>query len=451
MPEVTVLGAGGATVTISLTSADNAAAAQSAVDVVNSLTSKGLVDMQISSGAASLPAPQNFLAGTVLMGNGFSGTTGDQYLLIGASGKGENAVLGGQNFRTVVVAGNGSDLSYGNQSQDGQVWLGDNKSNVANFEGKVTVNTEAGDYLLVADKGTTNVVNLGAGGTLAVTAMESVLGATTVNAAGAATVTAFGSSTVPVQMNLTKGDALVAVLDTSAVVINPGAANATVLGDAAGHGSATLFGGSGSVLVADLQGHFTGGSAGNNIMFSSTVTGSSTLVGGNASLVGGAAGAPVDILVAQGAGQTLTAGIGNASLIAVQQTGGTGGSTFNIGAGFATVLGYEGGGNIYSFFGYGAAEVFSHGVEASVPATAANLFFDTGVGTGSYVIADFVSGFDVFQVTKDFTITFVAAGDAPSGIETTTLQIAGGATFSFFDATADGVADIKDSDVTKLV
>ena len=54
MANVTVLGAGGATVTISLSSADNAAAAQTAVNFVNKLTTSGIVDQQVWSGVGTL-------------------------------------------------------------------------------------------------------------------------------------------------------------------------------------------------------------------------------------------------------------------------------------------------------------------------------------------------------------------------------------------------------------
>ena len=458
MADVTVLGAGGATVTIALTSAQNAAAAQIAVDAVNKLTAAGLVDMQIAAGAGSLPAPGNVLAGAVFTGTGFSGGTGDQYLLLGANGEGANSALGGANFRTVVVAGNGSDLSYGNLSQDGQVWLGKNKANVANLEGNVTVNTDDGSYLLVSDKGTTNTVNLGAGAILSVADLGGEMGATTVNAAGAATVVAFGDSTVASSINLQSGKALVALIDSGSALINPGAANVTVVGDAGGNGSATLFGGTGSAFVADGIGKFTGGSQSanqgfgfRNVMFSSTVSGSATLVGGDSTVVGNAPNAPKDVLIAAGKGQTLIAGTGNASLFAVQETGATGGSTFQIGAGFSTVFGYDFGGNTFSFFGFGAAEVQGHD-ETEEGTQVANLYFDTGVGTGSYIIGDFVSGLDVFQVTKDFTISFLAADDPANveGVERTTLQITGGATYTFFDTTADGNAEILSTDVTKL-
>ena len=437
MADVTVLGAGGATVTISLTSADNAAAAQSAVNVVNNLNNLGLLDMQEVAGAGTTPAATNFLGGLMLTGSGFSDDTGAQYIFVGQNSPGSNLVLGGANFRTVVVAGDGSDLTYANLSQNAQVFYGKNNGAFVNYSGNMTVATEDGDYLLASDVDTNTTVNLGAGAGLNILDVGNGLGATTVNAAGNATINTFGSSptvSALTNINLTSGNVDVAVVSASAI-INPGAANVLILGDA--DGSATLFGGTGSATVGGVKGMFTGGSAGDNDMITSTVSGSTTMIGG------AAVGAPADFLLAQGSGNTLQNGAGDGLLISLDGAfGATGGNIFNLGSGEATVFSAFGG-NTFNFTGDGGAQVQTR-FDGST--TTANRFFDFG-GTGDYSIDGFITDVDTIELGDVFTIGFVAA-ETPSGQDVTILNVLNGATYFFFDDTPDGVADIKESDVT---
>ncbi len=437
MADVTVLGAGGATVTISLTSADNAAAAQSAVNVVNNLNNLGLLDMQEVAGAGTTPAATNFLGGLMLTGSGFSDDTGAQYIFVGQNSPGSNLVLGGANFRTVVVAGDGSDLTYANLSQNAQVFYGKNNGAFVNYSGNMTVATEDGDYLLASDVDTNTTVNLGAGAGLNILDVGNGLGATTVNAAGNATINTFGSSptvSALTNINLTSGNVDVAVVSASAI-INPGAANVLILGDA--DGAATLFGGTGSATVGGVKGMFTGGSAGDNDMITSTVSGSTTMIGG------AAVGAPADFLLAQGSGNTLQNGAGDGLLISLDGAfGATGGNIFNLGSGEATVFSAFGG-NTFNFTGDGGAQVQTR-FDGST--TTANRFFDFG-GTGDYSIDGFITDVDTIELGDVFTIGFVAA-ETPSGQDVTILNVLNGATYFFFDDTPDGVADIKESDVT---
>ena len=451
MADVTVLGAGGATVTISLTSAQNAAAAQSAVNVMNAMTKTGLMEMQLHTGAGSLPAPQNFLAGAIFEGTGSSGGSGDQYVFFGATGKGENIVGGGANFRTVVVAGNDSDLVYANSSRDGLVWLGKNNGGVANYEGKVTMFTEGGVNWLSTEAGATSHVTLGVGGTLQVGDLEGndgkfSMGAATVNAAADSTVLVYGqSTTVGTTINLQGDGVLVALEGAGSALINPGSHNSTVVGDPdGGTGAATLFGGSGSHLVGYGQGLFIGGSAGGNQMFSSTVAGSATLRAGSS------ASSKADLLAAGGKGQVLDAGAGNATLIATADFGATGGSTFIIGAATVNATGFDLGGNTFNVSGGNHTQTFIDGRDTTAEGTQlGNQYFDLGTTGGTVVVTDFITGLDTFQVTQNFNIFFFAQSETQE-TETTILVLDGGATYAFFDATADGVQDIFNTDVTKV-
>lgn len=458
MADVTVLGAGGATVTIALSSAQTAAAAQLAVNKVNALTAYDQVDVQTQTGAGTLPAVHYLAAAVIFNGTGYNSTTGDLYRLIAATGKGENGALGGKNVRTTVISGDDSNLSYSNQSSNGEVFFGKNTGDITNFLGTLTATTSDGSHGLTAVVGTNSTVNLGAGGNLRITDMGQGLGVVTVNALGSATIGVFGTASTisgAVNMNLTKGSVQIGIVDRAAV-INPGAANATILGNGSATSSATLFGGTGSVRVDFLTGSFTGGSAGGNLMRTSSVSGSTTLTGG-----AGSATVPGDALSAAGAGQTLNAGSGNTTLAAVAVNGATGGSTFNVGTGISTVFGFEGGGNTVNFGGAGISQVL--GRNGSVPG-AANSYNDVAVydgyeaviraaagegGGGQFTIHDFATGLDTLTVKNAFSITFFALGDPANatGSEVTLLQVVGGGSYTFFDSTPDGVQDIFATDV----
>ncbi len=447
MADVTVLGAGGATVTIALSSAQVSTAAQFAVNKVNSLTALDLVDVQTQTGAGTLPALTNSLGAVVFNGTGFSGLTGDSYRLIAATGTGANAVLSGRNPATTVVVGDNANLTYANVSSNADVFIGKNNSAIVNFEGKVTASTADGTHLIASAIGTKTTVNVGVGGTLNIRDVGGLgLGATTVNALGSSTINAFATSaTLPGLVNMTLKSGNVAIglgaipggSGGASAIINPGAANVTIVGNVAA--SATLFGGTGSVAVDGVMGNFTGGSAGGNLMRTSTVSGSTTLTGG------GTVGTPGDALNAQGANQTLNAGVGNTTLAAVTANGATGGSTFNVGIGISTVFGFEGGGNTVNFGDTGTSQVLGRN---GATTGSANLYNDVGSG-GQFTIHDFTTGLDTLSVKNAFSITFFALTDPANatGSEVTLLQVVGGGSYTFFDATPDGVQNIFNTDV----
>ena len=87
-------------------------------------------------------AATNVLGGVMLTSKGFTDDTGAQYLFIGQNSPGSNAVVGGANFRTVVVAGDGSDLNYPNLSQNAQVVYRKKQGPFSNHNGQTT-NTPA--------------------------------------------------------------------------------------------------------------------------------------------------------------------------------------------------------------------------------------------------------------------------------------------------------------------
>jgi hypothetical protein len=470
MPEVTVLGAAGATVTLTLSSAQTAAAAQLAVNKVNALNLAGILDVQMLSTVIALNLnalpPLTKSLGALIIDDGVfqAQPTGDAYRLFAVKALQLGAFISGRNAATTVIAEDNAVMEYGNVSANADVYLGKNESAVVNFEGKVTATTSDGVNAVATKVGSSTIVNVGIGGTVNFTDVQELfkpvtaanfMGATTVNALGSATINAFAHTGDPglVNMTLKSGNVNIGLAGHfggtggASAIINPGAANVTIVGNVAA--SATLFGGSGSVAVDGVMGNFTGGSAGGNLMRTSTVSGSTTLTGG------GAVGTLGDALNAQGANQTLNAGAGNTTLAAVTKNGATGGSIFNINQGISTVFGFEGGGNTINFGGTDSSTMsILLGRNNGVGPVLGNAYNDLNTygGEGArpqFSIFDFETGLDTLTVKSAFEITFFAANNPANltGFEVTTLKVSGGGFYTFFDPTADGVQNIFATDV----
>lgn len=465
MANVTVLGAGGATVTISLSSADNAAAAQIAANFINALTEFKLLDQQTWSGSGTLPGPQALLSGVIIGGAGtVIGTAGDlgtlthQYVSVAVNAAGESTVIGAQNFNTTAIFGDSSAVTYGNQSQNAEVFFGNGSNVLLNFQGHANMTGTDGTYIIETDSDASTTATIGGKAILLFSDLSGNSGANIVNlAAGSnATVSAAGASTIPATINAVDGKMFVAIFDKGHAVINPGAANVTVVGAVSAvkgsptgvdyGGAATLFGGTGSVVVSGGQGVFTGGLAGNNLMFTSTVAGSATLTGGGSG----------DLVIAQGSGQLLIAGAGNETLYA-RAANSTGANTFFAGNGFTTVFGGQQGGNTYVFSGLGASEVDGRDEAAAGVAsqnTYLNVDVDGNAATGgTHFIGDFLTGVDTLQISTADTavVTYFAPGASGSPMGTiggTQVLVSSGATYNFFESGALG-QDIFDSDITK--
>jgi serralysin len=454
MPDVTVLGAGGATVTIALTSAQNAAAAQVALIGVSKLVQAGVLEQQVWSGTGTIPAPGALLGGAIISTPGDVGALTPQFTSAVVNAQGNTTLIGAVNAQTTVVGGDGANLVYGNNSSNGFITFGASNSALVNFAGTADARTDQGNYVVLTGAGATSNVNAGSGGLIVTGGIAGNAGSTTVNTGtGNVTVFAAGASTVPVTVNASAGNLFLVNQNAGSAIINPGAANVTVVGNATDLGGrTTLFGGSGSVVIANGQGAFTGGAAGGNVMFSSTVAGSATLQGGGAAASGTIPGTPGDWLIARGENQLLIAGAGNATLFA-RTADATGGSTFLAGAGFSTVFGHGQGGNTFLFAGAGSALVDAR--DGTGTATA-NIFRDFAQPGGKHFIADFTTGVDQFQLTGDFTLNFFTAnqvgnpfGDT-SANAVTQLSLTNGTTYYFFDTNNDGVQDVNVSDITKL-
>ena len=155
MANVTVLGASGATVTIALTSGDNAGAAQTAAEFINSINTFGILDQQTWSGSGTLPAPSNLLGGALITTPGDVGALSAQYVSVMVNAKGDSTVVGPQNSAATVIAGDGSDLTFLNLSQTAQVFFGANDGTLINQGGVANMRSEAGAHVVLTGEGAT--------------------------------------------------------------------------------------------------------------------------------------------------------------------------------------------------------------------------------------------------------------------------------------------------------
>lgn len=457
MADVTVLGAGGSTVTIALNSTENAAAAQTALKFVSKQVDNGILDQFTYPGTGTVPAPSNLLGGLIISGttDQNAGALVSQYVSAVVNSTGKTTIVGTSNSNATVVAGDGSALTYLNLASNAKIFLGAGN----HFVQQSTVT--AGAQINI-DKGATYIDAKIAGTNTTINAFDKSLtlieagGNVKVNVqSGSQIVAVQGNSTVPVTVTGTSGSLEYLALGGKAI-INPGAANVTVFGNV-GKGTATVFGTSavidgktvtaeaftGKLTLVDGQGYFIGGTGGGNRLFTSTVTGSATLQGGGTG----------DLLFSRGAGQVLIAGAGAETLTGFVVDASVGGSTFFSGGGDATIFGNTGGGNI---FGLGAGLSLIDGrdegaiTKAGLGTGKANTFFDAAPG-GTHLVSDFVSGLDTFNLSISTgaqsvaSLKFFNTGDAGSPFTKgagTELKLSGGTTILFFDT------NVKSTDIT---
>ncbi len=375
MANVTVLGTGGSTVNIPFASADNAAAAQAALNSVNRFIALGADDVvDIPSGTAPLPPASGDFAATVGEIGQLNGSAQGQlpigYTTLINTSSNLVAYAGAEDTTLVESGGNGI-FFYANTALNARVFLGGGVNDVFNaFDGtSMTVNVDgptspggAGAAIIDGAYGSTTV-NLFDGG------LADVLqGDVSVIAQPGTTVVEVSApsagSTDVVTVSGMAGSLINYIPGGGNAFITPGAADVIVLGSTLG-GSETLFGGTavvngqtltgpaftGKATVAGGTGYFQGGSAGGNLLISSSVAGAATLVGGgNGDLIG-----------AYGANDLLIAGVGNETL-----TGGLGSTSSLPGSGLTFVTGDasaqdlvvgDGGGNDTIKLGSGSATI----------------------------------------------------------------------------------------------
>ncbi len=353
MPNVTIAGAGGATVTLSFDSATNAALARTLAGAVSAGVAAGSIVpasstnglppavpagkigewLQQTKGSTALPAGYGAIVATkaaTILGTGETNATVlSSGGLVFHSGGGSGTVVAGGGANRIVIPQAAGDWSINTGAG--------NDSILALGDGDDTVRAGAGR----------NVIQLGDGADLVLSEGRDriVLGA------GSATILASGGGC--------GDDAAQQVWGGSGTLFFVGAGAATVFG---GTGSATIHGGDG-------PNEFRGGSAGNNVMYAG---------GGRATLFAGGDG---DILYAEGShkqelhgstgASTLFGALadGNNSFFAgsgvTAITGGWGNDRFVGGAGDSTITGGPGK-DIYSFInGLSGGEDLIYGFDSN--------------------------------------------------------------------------------------
>lgn len=440
MANVTVLGTGGSTVTISLTSAENAAVAQTALTFISKQITNGILDQVVYAGTGQIPEPTNLLGGVIIDKAADAGALGSNISAI-VTGTGKSTVVGTFATNSTVVAADGAELTFLNLSKNANIVLGTGnhfiQQSTVGAGAKIAVD-EGSTYIDTKLAGTNTTINAA---TKSLVLLETGGNVTVNTGTGADAVVALqGSGTVPVTVNAASGNLQYLALG-GAALINPGNANVTVFGNV-GAGRASVFGSplsTGKLTVVDGQGEFKGGGAGGNLMFTSTVAGSATLIGGGAN----------DLLVSQGANQVLIAGAGASTLTGRFIDESVGGSTFFGSGDRATIFGNTGGGNTF-FFSNGITEVDGRDEAKDVGPLSQNTYGVAAAG-GTHFVADFVSGTDkLISGGATVNIEFFAAGQTGSpfiGAAGTRVTLSGGTTIFFNDTGKDGVQDFKASDI----
>lgn len=446
-PSATVLSAqGGGTVTIPYTTASVAAAAQTAlfglstltalgaypeylvtsaavqiptvagfggvIDTVSSSVNLGILNPNIASLVDNSPSVLAVIGGTAttLVANGISSTGGVSPLIYQNQAIGSTAFLGGGNtYFTEVFAGDSSTIYV------------DSISSVPGSGGGAIVDLSTVGTAATINGQNNTLTNIIPGGTALFNAQGS----------GTVAVQVSAGATVPATIVGAGGVGSIVELAPSAgnAYIQPGSASFIYAPNPGATGSVTLYGGNigagpvaptftGTATVNGGTGYFAGGSGGSgstiNIMSTSTVVAATTLLGGGSG----------DILTGFGAGDLLIAGAGNESLLGGVSTLTGAGERLRAGSGSTFINGDAGGFDTIST-GTGTATVnLGHGTTSA----SGNLIRELGVG-GSTTINGFLSSpfpnHDTFVAVNGVTVTSMTtvagtAGAGPNGTAGTT-------------------------------
>jgi hypothetical protein len=398
MPNVTVLGASGSTVTIPFTSAANATAAQNALFKISEMVQANFLTQYQYPGSGSVPLPA-ILGGVVVSGStpqnvgllpaGYysvanNATNGIPTTVTGIGGGSVAVTLPGTTvtgtYNPMTVASGQGGIVFLNVSSNASIFLGGGTNIIAEgYTGaKAVINADVGDTFVGAALGSTTVnafsgaavqVSTGGTGTAVINALGDnqigVIGGggapVTVNAARGANLQFIGTANAPAYINLTKG-------------------NVTV---AANSGALTLTGGfSGNALVFANHG-VIGGGTGTNYLITDSLAGATTLFGAGAN----------DTMIGQGAGNTYVAN--GASDLISDLSGGKGATYISGGGGQSTIMGSLG---ANSTFNLGAGTVMAYG-QHGLSLNQGNVYTDAYNGANKVVIGDFVQGLDAFSLT----------------------------------------------------
>lgn len=441
MPNVTVLGAAGATVTIPFTSAANAAAAQTALNTISDLVRTSTLTQYQYPGTGSVPAPTLF-GGVVVSGNApvnLGLLPGGEYSLVnnatnGSPGMPGTTVVGTYNPMT-VASGTGG-IVFLNASSNAQIFLGGGTNILA--EGvsgaSAVINTGSDDTHVDARMGATtiNAFDTAAiqvwGGTTG-SAVVNALGDNLVNVLGdngtnAVSVFGIGGGALPADIPGAPGNLSIIGTAGTSLYVDPGSDNITV---AANSGNLTLIGGSGNALVFGNHGMIDGGT-GTNYLMTDSLAGATTLMSAGFN----------DTMIGQGAGNTYIAN-GNNALIADFSAGNSaGGAIYTTGGGGNDTIFGSLASN--STFNLGAGTVLAYG-QHGLDLSRGNIYTDAYDGANQITIGDFVVGHDVFSLSASASGAHFSssqyydnAGGSPFAAAGTQVLLTDGTTINFIGA-----------------
>ena len=444
MASVTISGPGTPTVNVPFNSVANNALAQDALNLVSAAATSGALGTYAPTvGGAfpgdTVPGPTGTASVTGLVDTvtGFFNLAGSHNAEIVVTGN-ATAYINSDTIPATIVAGANSSLVLHNNSPDAQIFLGGgvnaitqdypSVSAVINVDGDPTA---VGGVVVDAQLGFTTI-NMFAYANASVEAGGQIL----VNAEpGLEQLALWGSSTVPVTVTGTAGSTLYLLNDANAF-IEPAAGNLLILPGS--FGNTTLFGGSvtiggqaytapvfsGSATVFGGTGYLQGGTAGNNILVSSTLSSAATLVGGNSRTL---PGTNTDLLDLYGANDLAKAGSGSAVLAAFAS-----GDTLVGGTGVDLLIDAASVGGNTIGFGLGNSTAYGHWSST----TTDNVFYQaagSSVGTiASDTIADFKVGTDKFSLSLS-SGSVSLSGITYSGT-TSTAKLTDGTMISFVNA-----------------
>jgi hypothetical protein len=456
MAQATVLGSGSTTVTIPVTSQDNANAMQAALNAISSGVLASTLTQVNYVGGSTLPAVSTPQGGVVEQGTSTVPLApfqlGNGYVSAVLNGVAAQTVITGIGSNQTIASGT-KGATVGNLGTNTQVFfgggnnafvefaattLGLNPSAVIGLDGNGNFDLSGGSTTVNASNGT--VLNL----------INNVNGQNIVNFAAGASTTAsnvieFSGSALTADTVNAAGAPLAVFQNGGAGVINAGSSNVSIFGNVglsglSGTGSVTLFGGTGTDVVNQGTGFFQAGSGGNSLMVGSTL-GPSTLIGGGAgdTVIGFGA---KSLLVAGPGAETLAGGsnpiiaIGNtnpSSAVLIMLGGQTGGNTFFTGFGITAITGNHGGsgGNTYSEFKGGPGTIINIGDFKS----GVDVLSSSKPGGGTYQL-EIGAPPTANQMSFDYTLS-----GNPSAPFNTTVKFGDGTTLTMF-GTVLQVSDI---------
>ncbi len=429
MPTVTITGASGAGVVnfLTVTSASTLAVAQAAADNISSLFGGSIGQQNVNSG---------YSGGTQIIGS-----------LGSASQSSVGSLSPTLNSNVVALTINNSDTTTVSNAR----FMG--SQTVLAGSGNLNFTDKAGSTYVITGGGTNNITfsSFSSNGTF------NGDGANTINVnatAGTTSIFGTGSSTDTIQGSSTGSNIVYTAANGATAFINPSASNITVFG-AGGVGSTTVFGGVGTpgigkLTVVDGNGYFQGGTAGTNIMSSSSVGGATLIGGGNN-----------DFLSAKGVGDVVKAGgLGVSTLDASYSKGGVTLQGSNSGASLIYASQTQGDtifttSSIYNAGPFVGEFIQLHTGPNSLFRSLNNSVSSTIVGGGGgqaansvqhATMGDFISGLDKLVLVSSVVGAYygLATGSYGPGAGQvyTNVQTANGSLFTFYNSTVT-TNDIK--------